>query len=133
MLSLFSSKMRQGFNHIEKLKSKKEIESLFSDGSSISQFPIRLIYKKTKFNDPILIKAAVSVSKRNFKKAVHRNRIKRLLREGYRKNKYIVIDNTTHHFTFMFLYTGKEMPAYDLVETKIKALLEKFKRQVLEP
>lgn len=125
--------MKQSFNQIEKLKSKKQIETLFSDGSSISQYPIRLIYKKIECNDPSSIRTAVSVSKRNFKKAVHRNRIKRLLREGYRKNKYIVIDNTTHHFTFMFLYTGKEMPGCDLVETKIKIILEKFKRQVLEP
>ena len=87
--------MKQNFSQIEKLKSKKEIESLFAEGSSISQFPIRLIYKKTQFDDPVLVKAAVSVSKRNFKNAVHRNRIKRLLREGYRKNKYIVIDNNT--------------------------------------
>lgn len=124
--------MRQTFGSIEKLKSKKEIEPLFKGGKSIAQYPIRLIYRKTHFEDPVIIKTAVSVSKKNFKKAVARNRIKRLLREGYRKNKYIVINNTTHQFAFMFLYTGKEMPEYTLVESKIKALLEKFKKQELE-
>ena len=124
--------MRQTFGRIEKLKSKKEIEPLFKEGKSIAQYPIRLIYRKTHFEDLVTIKTAVSVSKKNFKKAVARNRIKRLLREGYRKNKYIVTNNTTHQFAFMFLYTGKEMPEYTLVESKIKALLEKFKKQELE-
>ncbi|MBQ4820029.1 ribonuclease P protein component [Aquimarina sp. MMG016] len=112
----------------ERLKSKKEIELLFSEGKSIAQFPIRLIYRKAELDDDVSVKTAVSVSKRNFKKAVDRNRIKRLLREGYRKNKYIVTSNTTHQFTFMFLYTGKKLPEYDLIASKIKGILQKFKK-----
>ncbi len=117
--------MKAGSNKIEKLKSKKEIELLFSEGKSISKYPIRLVYRKTTFEEKSAIKAGVSVSKRNFKNAVDRNRIKRLLRESYRKNKYIV-PNTTHQFSFMFLYSGKEMPDYFLVESKIKGILQKF-------
>ena len=82
--------MKATFSKIERLKSKKEIDILFSDGKSISKYPIRLVYKKTDFNEKIKIRAGVSVSKRNFKKAVDRNFIKRLMRESYRKNKYIV-------------------------------------------
>ncbi len=120
--------MKENFDKSEKLKSKKEIELLFSKGSSISKYPIRLVYKKTVFGEPVTIKAAVSVSKRNFKKAVDRNHIKRLLREGYRKNKYLV-PNTTHQFSFMFLYSGKEMPEYSLIESKLKGILKKFIEQ----
>ena len=123
--------MKQTFGNIEKLKSRKEIEALFSEGSSIAQFPVRLIYKKTEFSDQVPIKTAVSVSKKKFKKAVDRNRVKRLLREGYRKNKYLVTDNTTHQFAFMFIYTGKELPEYTLIYDKIKAILEKFKNKEL--
>ncbi|WP_378180098.1 ribonuclease P protein component [Aquimarina sp. SS2-1] len=118
--------MKTTFGRNEKLKSKKEIELLFSEGKSISKYPIRLIYRQTTLENDTPIQAAVSVSKRNFKSAVNRNRIKRLLRESYRKNKYIVIDNTTHQFTFMFLYTGKEMPDYKLIETKLKEILQQF-------
>ncbi len=123
--------MKATFNKKEKVKSKKEIDFLFSEGKSISKYPIRLVYKKSTFEDTIKIKAAVSVSKRNFKKAVDRNFIKRLMREGYRKNKYLV-PNTTHQFTFMFLYSGKKMPEYAQVEPKIKEILQKFVEQEIE-
>ncbi|WP_299259196.1 ribonuclease P protein component [uncultured Aquimarina sp.] len=118
--------MEATFGTNERLKSKKEIELLFSEGKSIAKYPIRLIYKKTTLENTVQIQAGVSVSKRNFKKAVDRNRIKRLLRESYRKNKYLVGNNTTHQFAFMFLYTGKEMPDYIIIESKIKEIIQKF-------
>ncbi len=124
--------MKATFNKKEKLKSKKELDALFSEGKSISKYPIRLVYRRSSFEENVKIKTGVSVSKRNFKKAVERNRIKRLLRESYRKNKYIVA-NTTHQFTFMFLYSGKEMPEYSLTESKIKGILQKFVKQEIEP
>ncbi|MFD2563506.1 ribonuclease P protein component [Aquimarina rubra] len=118
--------MRATFGKKEKLKSKKELELLFSEGKTIANYPIRLIYRKVTLKKEVQVQAGVSVSKRNFKKAVDRNRIKRLLRESYRKNKYIVLNNTTHHFAFMFLYTGKEMPDYKLIEAKTKEVIQKF-------
>jgi len=123
--------MNATFNKKERLKSKKEIELLFSEGKSISKYPVRLVYRKSNFGERIIIRAGVSVSKRNFKKAVDRNCIKRLMRESYRKNKYIV-PNTTHQFTFMFLFSGKEMPEYSLIESKIKGILQKFVEQEIK-
>lgn len=123
--------MKATFSKIERLKRKKEIDILFSDGKSISKYPIRLVYKKIDFNEKTKIRAGVSVSKRNFKKAVDRNFIKRLMRESYRKNKYIVA-NTTHQFIFMFLYSGKEIPEYSLIEAKIEGILQKFVTQEID-
>ncbi|EZH75169.1 ribonuclease P [Aquimarina atlantica] len=123
--------MKATFNKKERLKSKKEIELLFSEGKSISKYPIRLVYRKSNLEESIKIRAGVSVSKRNFKKAVDRNCIKRLMRESYRKNKYIV-PNTTHQFTFMFLFSGKEIPEYSLIESKIKGILQKFVEQEIK-
>ena len=117
--------MKATLNKIERLKSKKEIDILFSDGKSISKYPIRLVYTKLDFKENVKIRTGVSVSKRNFKKAVDRNHIKRLMRESYRKNKYLVA-NTTHQFAFMFLYSGKEIPEYSLIESKIEEILQKF-------
>ncbi len=119
--------MEASYNKKEKLKSKKEIELLFSDGKSISKHPIRLVYRKIlKTESKSTIKTGVSVSKRNFKKAVDRNRIKRLLREVYRKNKYIVPKDTAYHLVFLFIYTGREMPDYLVIENKITEILQKF-------
>ncbi|QKX04673.1 ribonuclease P protein component [Aquimarina sp. TRL1] len=117
------------FGKKEKLKSKKEITLLFSEGKSVSAYPIRLIYSKKSQKDLPLIKAGVSVGKRNFKRAVDRNHIKRLLRESYRKNKYLVTEKNTDYFSFLFLYTGKEIPDYAFLESKMKKVLLKFVEQ----
>ena len=95
----------------EKLKSKKVIEQLFDEGQSVSAFPLRLVYLQTTFDDNVIAKTGVSVSKRNFKTAVDRNRIKRLLREVYRLNKAVYFNNITTQYAFMILYIGKEKPS----------------------
>ncbi len=118
--------MRLTFNKHEKLKSQKAIEQLFAEGKSVSAYPLRMVYLK---ND-IHLKVGVSASKRNFKKAVDRIRVKRLLREGYRLNKSLLLDNNINHYTLMILYIGKEMPDFELINQKTKVLLTKFNDQI---
>jgi ribonuclease P protein component len=110
----------------EKLKSKKLIDQLFAEGKSISNFPLKLFYLQTTFPDSVKIKTGVAVSKKNFKSAVQRNRIKRLLRESFRLNKQRVFNNSEGNFAFLILYLGKEMPTYQLVERNMQIILEKF-------
>ncbi|MDO5969131.1 ribonuclease P protein component [Flavivirga aquimarina] len=114
----------------EKLKSKKLIEQLFSEGQSVSAFPLRLVYMPTSFDDDVVAKTGVSVSKRNFKTAVDRNRIKRLLREVYRLNKAVYFNNITTQYAFMILYIGKDKPTMTQVESRMKLLFEKFSNKV---
>ncbi len=114
------------YNKKEKLKSKKLIDQLFTEGQSVSAYPLRLVYLSTSFDDAVIAKTGVSVSKRNFKTAVDRNRIKRLLRESYRLNKAVYFNNITTQYAFMILYIGKDLPTLTLVETKMKLLFEKF-------
>ena len=118
--------MDQSFPTIEKLKSKKLLDELFTSGKKVNEFPIKLVYKQLNFEDEVLIKAGVSVPKRNFKKAVDRNRIKRLLREAYRLNKHIVHDEFNEKYVCMFLYLGKEMPTFETINTKVVKLLHKL-------
>ncbi len=116
--------MKFTYNKTEKLKNEKAIGKLFTEGQSISAYPLRLVYLK---NETIGLKVGVSVSKRNFKKAVDRIMIKRLLRENYRLNKNMLIDNNIYGYSFMILYIGKEKPDFKLLNTKMKALFSKFK------
>ena len=121
--------MDQSFKKIEKLKSQKLIEKLFSEGKSVAVYPLRLVYLKTNFEDPVQIKTGVSVSKRNFKTAVARNRIKRLMREAYRLNKASYFDNIPDKYAFMILYIGKTKTDFLTISKKMNTLMEVFLKQ----
>ncbi len=99
---------------------------MFMEGRSVSAFPLRLVYLKTVFTDGVAIKTGVSVSKRHFKSAVDRNKIKRLMREVYRLNKPIYFNNFSTQCAFMILYIGSEKPTLKQIKNKMKLLFEKF-------
>ncbi len=124
--------MKLTYSKKEKLKSKKLIDQLFTEGQSVIVFPLRLVYIQTTFNDNIIAKAGVSVSKRNFKTAVARNRIKRLLRESYRLHKATYFNNLTTQHAFMILYIGKDIPSSTQIEKKMQLLFKKFTDKISE-
>ena len=114
------------FGKKDKLKSKKTIEKLFSEGKSISVYPLRLVYLQTDFEDNVMTKTGVSVSKRNFKNAVDRNRIKRLIREVFRLNKHQYFNNISTQYAFMILYIGNDKPTFELTNSAMDKLFDKF-------
>jgi len=119
--------MRNTFRKQEKLKKKKLIDELFARGKSISVFPLKMVYLEIDHESDYKIQAGVSVSKRNFKRAVDRNRIKRLMREAYRKNKYFIYNSQdTKKHIIMFIYQGKKEISYEMMEEKMIKLTEKF-------
>lgn len=116
----------------EKLKSKKLIEKLFAEGVGVTNYPIKLVYLKTSYEDDAKCKVGVTVSKRNFKSAVKRNRIKRLMRESYRLNKHLIFNNIESNFAFMFLYLGKEIPSQSKITNTIIPLMRKFVDEIAQ-
>lgn len=122
--------MRPTYSKAEKLKSKKLIETLFSEGNSVSAYPLRMVYLQTPLEDGTPIKVGVSVSKKRFKNAVDRNRIKRLLREGYRLNKAAFFSELNTSVACMIIYIGKEGTTFDEVNAKSKLLFEKFLKKL---
>jgi len=114
--------MKLTYNKHEKLKSKKAIEQLFAEGKSVSSYPLRLVYIKNNTGT----KVGVSVSKRNFKLAVHRIRVKRLMREAYRLNKTMLLDNNIENYNIMILFNNKELPNFEFINKKMNTLLLKF-------
>jgi ribonuclease P protein component len=110
----------------EKLKSKTTIDLLFSEGNSVSKFPLRLVYVENTEENAELIKIGVSVSKKYFKKAVDRNYYKRVLRETYRLNKHLLIDSLQKPYAFMFFYQTNERLSYQEIEEKTIQLFQKF-------
>ncbi len=110
----------------DKLKSKKLIEQMFTEGRAVTVYPLRLVYLKTEFEDNSTIKTGVSVSKRLHKTAVARNRIKRLLREAYRLNKPLYFNNSSTSYAFMILYLSKDGTTFDKLNNSMKLLFKKF-------
>ncbi|MGB5205401.1 ribonuclease P protein component [Eudoraea sp.] len=122
--------MSSKFPKKEKLKSEILIRGIFEEGKSITSYPLKLIYLEIKDPARAKIQCGVTVPKRNFKSAVKRNRIKRLLRESYRLNKEQIFNNIEGSFAFLFLYIGKEIPGYEEVEKHMRVILQKFLKKV---
>ena len=112
----------------EKLKKKKYIDLLFSEGRTVTKYPLRLVYVPVKELDTPL-QMGVSVSKKYFKKAVDRNYFKRILRECYRLNKELLLNDLQEPYVLMFFYQTKERLTYQEIEEKTKELFIKFKEK----
>ncbi|WP_339889586.1 ribonuclease P protein component [uncultured Flavobacterium sp.] len=114
----------------EKLKSKNTIDLLFSEGKSVSKYPLRLVFVENPLEEKEIIKMGVSVSKKHFKNAVDRNYFKRLLRETYRLNKHILTENLEKPYAFMFFYQSKDRLTYQEINEKTIQLFQKFVENV---
>ena len=114
----------------EKLKRKITIGLLFTEGKSVAKYPLRLVYNTGTFGEDEKIKIGVSVSKKYFKKAVDRNYFKRVLRETYRLNKHLLLDNMDQPYSFMFFYQCKDRLTFEEINTKTIQLFEKFVSQI---
>ncbi|WKN33178.1 ribonuclease P protein component [Porifericola rhodea] len=120
--------MRHTLSKQERLSSKKLIGSLFKKGKAYTHYPIRLIYLPVEGleEDQVLF----SVPKRNFKKAVDRNLLKRRMREAYRQHKHLITYRSTEevHFLLGYIYIAREKCTYQRIETKILETLYRLKK-----
>ncbi len=115
-------KGKNTFGRGEKLKSPKIIEQLFEKGKPVSTNGFTLVYLVRELNTPYPAQAGFSVPKKFFKRAVDRNRIKRLMREAYRLHKislYEKLAERKQQLALMLIFKGKEMPDYKNAESAI--------------
>jgi ribonuclease P protein component len=114
----------------ERLCSQKLIGKLFTSGESFLSYPLKVVFLKNELpaEHPALV--AFTVSKRNFKRAVKRNLLKRRMREAYRLNKpafYAEIAAKNASIALMFVFVGKDIIEYATIE---KAMISALKKVV---
>lgn len=120
----------------ERICSRTQLEKLFTGGKSksFSVFPLRVVYLLTDQPDGdlqhvVAVKMMVSVSKRHFKRAVKRNRVKRQVREAYRQNKEIVVssmaDFPNRQLLLGFIWMSDELHDTDTVTRSMQVLLKR--------
>lgn len=117
----------------EKLKSRKLTEAVFKSGQVFTVFPLKFFYITNEANNTG-VACGVGASARIFKKAVQRNRIKRLLREAYRLNKTELQESFTNnkHSAIFILYVDKVMPEFATINKKMKQALSQLIQRMNE-
>jgi ribonuclease P protein component len=116
----------------EILRDKKQIEELFSQGETFNAFPLKVVYLlKPQPEECRHHKALITVPKKNFKKAVHRNKLKRRIREAYRHNKYVLNKPIADFYLLIgYIYIGKQIESYQLIAEKLKQSLQRLTKVV---
>jgi len=122
------------FTRAERLKSDKAIAGLVQGGHSFVAYPLRVVWKPTiepmpESEPDIRAQVAITVSKRIFKTAVARNRIKRQIREAYRHEKsnfYQKLEAHNLHISLMISYIAKESLPFAEIQNGVQKLIRKF-------
>ncbi len=113
------------FKKEERLTGEKHIQELFEKGSSFHLYPFRVLSLANPESEHKLNRVLISVSKRNFKRAVDRNLIKRRIREAYRLQKDQINGLS---LLLAFVYTSKEIEPFLVIKEKLFLVLEKIKK-----
>lgn len=119
----------------QRLHKEKDIEKLFGKGRGFNFYPFRVVvYVHDSENDKqSLARLLVSVSKKRFHHAVKRNKVKRLVREAWRKNKSELIAKCEKHkitFDVALVYTATVILSYEEIENKMKQLSLRLKNNI---
>ena len=125
----------QGLTKAERLTRKKIIEEVHAKGESIKTPAIVMVYHFSELPENVPAQAMFTVSKRIFKRAHDRNRVKRLLREAYRKQKHHIykpLVDQQKQVAIFFIFTGRQLPNYQYVHGKIFEVLKRFKTRLQE-
>lgn len=124
--------MTYTFKKAERLGSKALIEKLFKSGRSFTTDPFRVTWIEFPLNTGYPAQIAFTVPKKNFKRAVDRNKLKRRAREAYRKNKNRLYDHLkaqNRAIILMLVYVSKEPVTQTVIDTKINTIIDRLTRE----
>jgi len=116
----------------ERISLQKEIDCLFKQGNAFISYPLRVVYLEQKPSSEALIAVLVSAPKKKFKRAVKRNRMKRLIREAYRQKKGSLIRHCQENesgLLIAFLFIGNELCLWKEMEAAMEKALDTLKEK----
>ena len=123
------------FTKVERLKSRKVIGSLFKEGQSFGQYPLRVLWVERPMEEGMSkFQFTASVPKKRFKLAVHRNRIRRQIKESYRLHKHLLYEADLKEdkaYAMMILYTGKEAFPYNEIDKAMRSVIKRMLKKLL--
>ena len=120
--------MNQTFPKHERLHGRNAFQKLFSEGKVFYCYPFKCVYLWGE-GENFSAKMAVSVSKKKFKRAVDRNRIKRLIKESYRLEKAILFqnyENIPKNLDLIIIYTETKIHSFSFINKKVIELINKI-------
>jgi ribonuclease P protein component len=119
------------FPRSQRLRLKREIDSLFANGEAFIAYPLRIIYLSVP--EGTLIKMLANVPKRRFKHAVRRNLLRRRIRESYRLRKdelFTHMSNRGEGLLLAYLYIGKEIEPYATIDRAVERSIRQLKQRL---
>jgi len=122
------------YSKSERLKSRKQIQTLFKKGKSITQYPVRVVFYFVPQQSNINCLAGFSVSKKHFSNAVDRNRIKRQMREAYRLQKPHLVANIPEQLQLqlMFIYIGRQKSSSIKIGSQLNLIIKQLSKHAFE-
>lgn len=123
------------FRKSERLCSRKSISELFEKGRSFYSPLFQVIWMTALSDIPYPAQAAISVSKKTFRRAVKRNLVKRRIREIYRKEKhrfYEFLNKENRKVIFIMIFKGDTIPDYQTTEITVKSCLERLEKEIIK-
>lgn len=116
------------FTKAERITGKKRVDAIFASGKSFISYPLRVVYLQHEQSPIHSCSILITVPKKRIKKAVHRNRIKRLIRESYRLNKELVndIEFGEQSLDIAFVYVKDTVSDYKEIQKGVKKALRQI-------
>ena len=120
------------FPKSQRLRGRKLIGSLFEEGETMIQHPFKIYYHFEKEIHQPIIRFGIAVPKKNVRNACRRNRIKRLVREAFRKSRtdlenFLISDR--RRLVIFMIYRGNINPEYSVILNKLMIILKRFQKE----
>ena len=123
--------MKLTFSKNERRLSKKRVQELYSSGFKLYSGSFILIWHKQSLNSE-KIRLLISVPKKNIKKSVDRNYVKRLIKECYKINKIMIYKLITSHIEIILIYNKIELPQFNKLREELLTLFKMLRKKINE-